>query len=596
MKLEEVLAALGANRVIWIDDRFNETAEELAALLLREPESAAKCGSANISEIISRAEFDEAAAQADLAQLISDMTPAEKRTLADVFFQQEATDTNMAGPELHDDVVLKACKLLSIKPVDQWTFKDATAKLQASCAANDEAISYIIDLNESGRNEKQGLEVLKTLRQYNSKGTAFLLTHAAAIAGEADKEAELQADLDKGKDGYAFPLCVISKERLTNAADDDAIAEALRIAMKRAGLRKSIHEVLQTLKAGVVSALESAAQRLLEIPPEQLDEFVVERGYQEGVSELHVVERAITAEVSQSVRERFAMDPNVLKSTARLRSLRAVTLAPVAGTKVHDNLDQFRRMEVFESSDLINKSFTPIACGDIFETDELEGKSSAPKRRFLLLGQPCDISLRGTQDRDQEFAVLIPLKKRDGAAGGTEDKIKLRSLPFKLNGEQWACDFRETTSVRLNLLDLASFRDDGRVRFDENQPTAVPLLAALRGVIEQRVKAPKDAISASSAAGLPALQLCLRSKGAFSSICDGLLVTKETKDIDGVKTVLPKRMTWGIKRTGRIRMPYAAALLRDFLSVQGRDAFDLDFTKDSPPSNGPSCAPAAACG
>jgi len=52
-------------------------------------------------------------------------------------------------------------------------------------------------------------------------------------------------------------------------------------------------------------------------------------------------------------------------------------------------------------------------------------------------------------------------------------------------------------------------------------------------------------------------------------------------------------VTWSLRRVGRIRMPYAAALLRDFLAIQGRDAFDLDFTKEVQ-APAPTCAPAAA--
>jgi hypothetical protein len=364
--------------------------------------------------------------------------------------------------------------------------------------------------------------------------------------------------------------------------------------MKRAGLRRSVHEVLQTVKGDVSSAFEAAALKLLEIPPEQLDEFVVERGHHEGVSELHVVERAITAEVSQRVRHIFATSQEVMTSTARLRSLRAVSLGSEP-PKAHPHLEEFRRMEVWESSELINRSYTPLACGDIFELDDYECGTAQGRKQFVMLGQPCDISIRALEDRDQEFAIFVPLVVKASIPKTGEENAKLRPLQFTLNGEQLFCDFREAASVRLSILDLAALRDDGRVRFDSDQTDSDALLAGMRKVIPKRVQAAKKALEDWNVMS-DSFQLCFRSSSPFSVIARAVVKNKETKTIGATKVKLPKRVTWSLKRTGRIRMPYAAAMLRDYLSLQGRDAFDLDFTKDrlQKPTT---CTPAAAaCG
>jgi len=424
-----------------------------------------------------------------------------------------------------------------------------------------------------------------------------LLTHSATASDEAAKESELLGDMKGAQlaaSSASFPLCVVSKQRLEAAVDRNGIAQALQVAMKRAGLRRSVHEVLQTVKGDVSLAFEAAALKLLEIPPEQLDEFVVERGHHEGVSELHVVERAITAEVSQRVRHIFATSQEVLASTARLRSLRAVSLG-TEPPKAHPHLEEFRRMEVWESSELINSSYTPLACGDIFELDDYECGAAQGRKQFLLLGQPCDISVRAEEDRDQEFATFVPLVAKASPPKGGDENAKLRPLQFTLGGEQLFCDFREAASVRLSILDLAALRGDGRVRFDSDQPDNEALLAGMRKVIPKRVKAAKKALEDGNVTS-DSFQLCFRSSSPFSVIARAVVKNNETKTIGETKVKLPKRVTWSLKRTGRIRMPYAAALLRDYLSLQGRDAFDLDFTKDrsAKPST---CSPAAAaCG
>jgi hypothetical protein len=38
-----------------------------------------------------------------------------------------------------------------------------------------------------------------------------------------------------------------------------------------------------------------------------------------------------------------------------------------------------------------------------------------------------------------------------------------------------------------------------------------------------------------------------------------------------------KRVTWHLRRVGRLRQPYIGALLNQQLDVMGRHAFDVDF-------------------
>jgi hypothetical protein len=44
MQIVDALKALGSTNVVWVDDKFNRTANELADLLIRDREIAAECG------------------------------------------------------------------------------------------------------------------------------------------------------------------------------------------------------------------------------------------------------------------------------------------------------------------------------------------------------------------------------------------------------------------------------------------------------------------------------------------------------------------------------------------------------------------------
>ncbi|MBN9065309.1 MAG: hypothetical protein J0H60_02235, partial [Rhizobiales bacterium] len=328
------------------------------------------------------------------------------------FFTKEGESRDFATGELSATAVEKACALLGVAAEDRWTFDKADRELAALCQGGDPEFSYVVDLNEAGGSKTRGLEVLRTLWNEKSSGTAFILTHETGVAGEAKRESDLRAQLtDLG--GLGLPLCVIAKERLyDNPEDADSMAEALRIGVKRAGLRKSVHDVLCEAQKTLHQAIDEAANNLLSVPPEQLESHVFERGYKEGVSELHVVERAITAHLGKNAREFFGTDGKVLDNAKRLRALRGITLRQVAMAP-DAHLTAFREAEVWESDELLNRALTPIACGDVFEVDPNESATTASKQKFVLLGQPCDISLRPDEKkRVQDTGFLVPLKNK----------------------------------------------------------------------------------------------------------------------------------------------------------------------------------------
>jgi len=340
-----------------------------------------------------------------------------------------------------------------------------------------------------------------------------------------------------------------------------------------------MHEVLAAALARMHEAVVDASERLLRIPPEKLDSHVFERGYKEGVSELHVVERAIGAHFGSRVREFFATDQRVQESVRRLRSLRDIPLnTPEDGAD--ELLSAFHLAEVWEPEELINGAFAPIACGDVFELDKEEKATKSSHRKDVVRGQPCDISLRPEKGaRVQDAAFLVPLRKKN-KIGRLDPKAPL--LPFVLYGERWACDFRKATTVRLSVLDLASFRTDGRVRVDHEQTAPAGLLAAQQVVYEARTALANNVLSNSCLCtgrvlGSIELLLTFDETDIFKHIFKPVLEERTTIREHGISTTMPRRLTWRLRRCGRVRMPYAAALLDQYMAVMSRRAFDLDF-------------------
>lgn len=588
MNVTEALKCLGASRVIWIDDEFNKKPFNLAKMLSQHLDVAKHCEfpEQELRELIENADTFHDTFEDDLTAYFEKHKIVAERVQRE--FLLKLAEESSSQRELAKSSIERICELLEIKKSDRWPFDGVDAKLPALCKDSaDDEILYIVDLNDAvSNNEDRGLEVLLHLDELKSHGTAFLLTRETDVAGEATKEADLRAKLKLRSPSRAdllIPTCVIAKERLLDQADDDVVQEALRVAIKRAGLRRSIHEVLWKAGNAMNDSFQSAAESLTQITPESLEAFVVQKGFREGVSELHVVERALTAHVARDIRKLFGTDPSIIRSAERMRSLRTIELRQPP-TLPEENLEKFRKAEIWEDPELINVSLSPIACGDVFEIYLPEEPGADGSLKFLLIGQSCDVALRANGKRDQETGVFVPLKIKAPEAKKS-DSLKKPSLPFVLDRVQYVCDFRSATSVRLGILDLASFRKDGLVRVDEGHSPDRNLLPGQAAVYVDRTRAsdqylkslPGKKVLTQAAVTDAKLLLTFDIDRAYKLVGRGAFREASQSDGCGRLPLLPKRVTWKLRRCGRIRMPYAAAILENYVNVMSRRAFEVDY-------------------
>lgn len=580
MNVAEALSVLGVSRVIWVDDIFNKSAPALAEMLIGAHEIALECRFADITPILERVPFGEDGLAEELEQKLAELGQEKSDQIREAFFAKEAVQEIFASAEMTDPAVDRVCDLLKIKPDDRWNFDQAVAEIPGVCGADDFSVAYLVDLDQTGVSGTRGLEILELLHANNAKGTALILTHEADRSSEVTKETDLRRRLMEDRaDALEISISVIAKQRLLAPESEDDVEEDLKRALKRAGLRKSLSSVVGSAKKVVAEAFDNAAASLLTIPPEQLEEYVVERAYKEGVSELHVVERILTSQIAQKLRMFFGTDDAVLSGAYRLRELRGVKLAAVV-IEADIRLAEFRLAEVWEAPDLINRALAPIACGDVFETDDLEGVPGK-KRKFLLLAQPCDIALRPeNKSRAKETGFMVPLVKlTDLSKAANKDFV----LPCKLDDSYWECDFGATSTVRLDVLDLASFRIDGRVRVDAGHAAPKDLVFSQSRIYEKRTASASKALLNGTNIGTggrsihPSLQLAFTWDEDFKQFCCASLSPAKAANLHTHAPALPERITWRLKRAGRVRMPYAVALLDYYLAGMSRHAFDMDY-------------------
>ena len=513
MTPSEALRHLGTSRVIWIDDQFDRTAEQLGKLLVEKPAIARRCGFPELRDTFAKCEFDDDGAVVDadgfefeVIQALTDASESRRDEINQIYLAAERSSEGSPVPEMTTETIRAACQLLAVSESDRWSFEGVEQRVRQAItgySGGDDEVSYIIDLKDDrspGLNNRRGLEILKVLAGEGSRATAFVLTHETTSKAEAELERELVLQLDEAAD--KFPFCVVSKESLIgNSVEIGRLEETFVIAIKRAGLRRSVFEALSVVEPVVIKSLAEAKRRLLRIPPERLNQYVVEVGYLEGLSELHVIERALTAHMAFDIRQLFGSNGRIRASNERVRHLRDIRL-PLANGLVDDDLIHFRNAETWEPEALINSSFSPIACGDVFEVEDVnERPKISVRKRFVVLSQACDLQIRHDGERTARTAILAPLKYRDTDSGAVQDKLHECLVPCRLEGQTVICDLRNATPVSLAILDLASFRDDGRVRFDSGQVQPDALLPGQRIVYRNRTEWLSEHIASSKGAG-----------------------------------------------------------------------------------------------
>lgn len=133
------------------------------------------------------------------------------------------------------------------------------------------------------------------------------------------------------------------------------------------------------------------------------------------------------------------------------------------------------------------------------------------------------------------------------------------------------------------ILDLASFRKDGRVRIDEGHQRPISLLAAQSRIYDKRTSIAKkpfetqESINPNGESIQKALQLTFGVHDGFSFYHSAFSSPPSGENGRAQIPALPRRLTWRLRRCGRIRMPYSVALLNQYLDIMSRQAFDLDY-------------------
>lgn len=574
MDFSEVKAALGIERIFWVDDAFNETDTDLEKLVFKHPGAAKEF--VEFGPLIDAYRFNSE--PADIAQAVRDLSKQRHKQIHDSLLQSDAAVDGGDGDELPLGIIKDACAQIGVEADDRLTFDDAIGRLGAEKLDDTVKFACIIDLKDATGPADRGLDILRQLGDIGFRGLAFILTQDATEDDESRKEADFAATV--GSDG--LPMTVIAKDRLKSGAAE-AVDAAFAVAFKRAGLRWILRPVLSAAQSTVSESMAEVVAMLLALEPERLEHFVYRRGLDEGENELHVVERALSAHVSKRLRHHLAIDAPSIEATRLLRKLQPVEVGS-APAEAGDTLTKLRKAEMWDDGSTVNMPLSPIANGDVFILDEATQGLPKSDKIFILLGQPCDLALRPNGTRVSEVAMLVPLTPLGEKVENTEDiengpdtNNKRPELPFELLGGRYRMAMHETAHVRLSIMDLVALRTDGRMLFEKGQSANPDLLSGAAVSFEARTAHLAELLEAAILPGKP--EMLTDERYLLTMSGEGQIRHHRSARLYGKASPYKARVAWGLRRSGRVRAPYSTFMLNRVLSMLGRGAFDTDYAE-----------------
>ena len=551
MTLKDLTDAAGIERVIWIDDLFDAPPENGAEIHLRELAARAKARNMTLNlashELTPDESVEEWLAKIEeareegmtveviLAQLRQRLTDGEAAPILDY---NESAIAEIMG-SFGEGMVTKAgaSHWKEIKPI-------LLGPKQTLVVVDREF--YV-----EGVPRPLGEDILQDVVKAKSPTVHVVMLTRSVDEDTEALRTELANRLGIPSQDFAVVAKAVSDE---NGRAESRLCDSFQVVFTHhvcIELTRSIHKVATATLGTTVEALSSQSVY-------DLDRVVFDNSLTEGASELDILTRLLLLRQRVAVDSELGCSNEYFGLLSKLRALRALA-GPLLSTQ-HSNpemLAQWRRDEVVDPSERVNRAHSPLACGDVFVR-------SGSSEVFVLLGQPCDMAVRPDGHRNTHEAIFAKAEKwnpeqtrqeSNGFIGSTHHFFPIPALPIA-ESDRWRLDLRRWASVNLRLVDFSVFSGTGEVRLDLSAETPIFLLPGWRKMLaraKKRIRAQKE---------LPAEYAAL-------SLSEDLKQKAASKDGDVIAL--------SYTRVGRLRTPWAVAAYAAFTGYQARAAFDHDF-------------------
>lgn len=451
----------------------------------------------------------------------------------------------------------------------------------------DDGTLFLIDLEfkVDGVSSPEGKDIASSvLNCADGRGIVIVLTHSTsaedAQAFQAKTAQEMVNDYQLAE-STSERLMVIAKQ--TGASEGETAVDNLRWWLRVSFTLQTCFDFVDGMAKEMKKEIDEAQKTIRRQSVYNLDEAVFQSSLKEGALEFDVLSRMLLGRQRVAAERFLGKERSHIDALARLRRLRQGVTAPPPQASVR-MLGEWYRDEVFVMGEPINRAHAPLACGDMFEA-ELKNHE---KRRFVLLAQPCDISVRAQGTRKFEEAIFVEvIKKAPESSKGGSAPMMFDIPSFEGDGVEYL-SFRCWGSVNLRCLDFAVFNSSGAVRFDREQSKDVEnaLLPGwavrLKAAKAQMYSAPRKASAAEADDAKGDAESDVKDEvgeAAFQipTAYRLLSLSSNVPEAEG-QVHSDGSLVFLYKRIGRLRAQRAVAAYAAFSSYQTRGAFEHDFS------------------
>lgn len=418
------------------------------------------------------------------------------------------------------------------------------------------------DLSDGGGDTEGGINIISALlaRTDTANLICGLLTHTVTPENQPERWLELSSKYSIPRDRFL----VLPKQYLSK--DPVLFAQTLKLV----ALSPDFAELKKKTKKIIEDAAATAAKYVEAISIYDLDHIVFQISAEEGLWEPDMLFR-LHALFHRLESRRLAYEGGDLEAIAS--RLRSVSHIPTLTTSVPASTTwEIQRKELYEPDEHLNKNYLPLELGDIFAKTNAESK-----KRYVLLAQPCDLMVRSDGQRHPELDH-VPLVEIAPALDRPQYSEEMECFG-KNPSEHWYVKLKRVHQVRVNLLDLCTFSNEGSatMQVDDEPPDAIrpawkaryAILAKLFGRLLKRL----DVLSPSEGE-LPVVK---EMKEKLKSALMGDLLDEgpfkgRVFDQNGRRGI-----AYNCRRVGRLSRARAFGVLMAYTGLLCRPAYDRSF-------------------
>lgn len=340
--------------------------------------------------------------------------------------------------ECLNNIKEKGIDVIFMEPSD---FSDEYIERLKSEVNNDSQVLLLMDKEFEGQ-QHGGEALLKKI-----DNTQFV--HCGLFSGTFTIEDEINEWKDRGFSATVYPL---SKKRILEESEE-RIIEGIRNILWLNHISKMKNDAIEVFE----KSIKNTCERFKNMDPASFDSAIVKTSQEEGCWEYVTLNRILMVLLESSIHSKVVEENNFPKIQEDLSLLRESS--SFCSDEYIDKtwLKDLRNCELYTSGLYINKTYSPVANGDIFLIN---------KKKYILLFQPCSLSIRqdGKRTRGLPSAYVIEIKHK------TKDTQKLREIEVPLeNSKDLEFHYVNLASFQricLDVVDMVSFNSEGKAIID----------------------------------------------------------------------------------------------------------------------------------